>query len=100
MFEENWKPSDFNATKALIEDNAQILRFKVKSRNATVLTIEIVNQNYKAQKKSIRNALDVDFYLSSNLSSEIYSNYVDFETSLKAVRYKNISECIIISLVF
>lgn len=55
--------------------------------------MEIVNPNYEAQQKSIRNALNVDFYLSKNLSSEILSNFVDFETSFEAVRFKNQYKC-------
>ena len=62
--------------------------------------MEIVNPNYEAQQKSIRNALNVDFYLSKNLSSEILSNFVDFETSFEAVRFKNQYKCFKIQMFY
>ena len=87
LFEENWKPSDFNVIKALKLGLEGLLDFDVKSGNSTYILYKLLNANKTDNNadESIRNVLNVDFDLSKDLISEISSDYKDYK-QLKYVR--------------
>ena len=101
MFEENWKPTDFNVTKALILEYKDLLDIEVKSENSTVIVIGIHYPIYEQfdVKETIRNVLNVDFYLSNDLTSEISSDFIDFQhyTYVRYSRFMNNSDSIFMS---